>query len=224
MRDLPIRLFVGYFEWSPIHYHVFVQSVLNHATVPVAFTPLKLNNLQRFFTRQKTPNQLTDFSYSRFLVPYLCNYEGWAIFMDGSDMMLREDISKLWALRDEQYDLMLVKHEDIDGEHAFQGKSITSYNMFNWSSLMLFNNAKCKQLSLDYVNTAEYHDLHQFKWLENLDRIGEVPATWNHLVGYHAPRQDVSLVHWTQGVPNVNGDSGLAFEKEWQEVKDSINL
>ncbi|MBS0286670.1 MAG: glycosyltransferase [Proteobacteria bacterium] len=218
MKNLPIRLFVGYFEWSPIHYHAFVQSVLQHATHPVAITPLKLNHLKGFFTRERTPDQLTDFSYSRFLVPYLCNYEGWAIFMDGADMMLREDISKLWALRDEAYDVMLVKHADIQGEHQFQGKTISSYKMFNWSSLMLFNNAKCTKLTLDYVNNADYHELHQFKWLAHVDRIGDLPATWNHLVGYHPPREDVALVHWTQGVPSMKAPSGLAFEEEWRTL------
>ncbi len=222
-NELPIRLFVGYDTRLPLGFHTFLHSVIQHASSPISVTPLLLSNLGGIFTREKAPDQLTDFSYSRFLVPRLCDYKGWAIFMDGTDMMLRDDITRLWDLRDDNYDVMVVKHPDIEGEHAFMNKTVTSYKMFNWSSLMLFNNTKCTKLSADYVNSAPYHDLHQFKWLENLDRIGELPPKWNHLVGYHSPSKEVSLVHWTQGTPALKGyDDVLEYEHEWLNIKDEL--
>ncbi len=224
-NELPVRLFIGYDSRLPLGFHVFLQSVMQHSTVPISVTPLLLSNLQGIFTREKAPDQLTDFSYSRFIVPHLCDYKGWALFMDGTDMMLRDNISRLWDLRDDNYDVMVVKHPDIKGEHAFLNKTVSTYKMFNWSSLMLFNNAKCTKLSADYVNTASYHDLHQFKWLEHLDRLGELPQKWNHLVGYYPPSSDVSLVHWTQGAPHLEDITGdVEYEHEWHELKAKLVL
>ena len=95
--------------------------------------------------------------------------------------------------------------------------------MFNWSSLMLFNNAKCSQLTPEYVNNAAYHELHQFKWVKTLDNIGELPPRWNHLVGYSANNSDVALVHWTQGAPHLEGDTQKTeFEEEWFSYKNQM--
>lgn len=219
----PIRLFLGYDSRLPLPYHVFLQSMMKHASRPISVTPLALNHLDKILTRKRMPDQLTDFTYSRFLIPYLCQYEGWAIFMDATDMLLRDDIAKLWDLRDSQYDVLLVKHPDIQGQHSFMNKSIESYKMFNWSSLMLFNNAACMTLSIDYVNTASYHDLHQFKWIEDHNKIGELPKRWNYLVGYHPPSKNISLVHWTQGAPHLEGsDDRVEYEEEWKQIKDEL--
>jgi hypothetical protein len=196
---------------------------MQHASRSISVTPLVLNHLKGILTRERMPDQLTDFTYSRFLIPYLCQFQGWAIFMDGTDMMLRDDIAKLWDLREAAYDLMLVKHQDIDGSHTFMNKSITSYKMFNWSSLMLFNNAKCAKLTPGYVNAASYHDLHQFKWLDHLDKIGELPQKWNYLVGYHPTSENVSLVHWTQGIPQFQDKNNLnGYELEWDQFKNKL--
>lgn len=219
----PIRLFVGYDPRLPFNYHVFMHSLMKHASLPVSVTPLVLNHLKAIWHREKTPDQLTDFSYTRFLVPSLCQFQGWAIFMDGTDMMLRDDIAKLWAMRDDNFDLMLVKHSDIKENHSFLNKTISTYPMFNWSSLMIFNNEKCKQLSNAYVHEASYHDLHQFKWLGNLDHIGALPMHWNHLVGYHPPINHASLVHWTQQAPSKQHKTNLSpYELEWHALANEL--
>ena len=66
--------------------------------------------MKNIFTRERNSLQSTEFSFSRFLVPHLCNYEGWAIFMD-CDMMVVDDIKNLWNLRDNKYAVMCVKHQ-----------------------------------------------------------------------------------------------------------------
>lgn len=223
MNDSPIRLFLGYDTRLPLEYHVFLQSVMRYASRPISVTPLFLNHLNGILTRKRAPDQLTDFTYSRFLIPYLCQYQGWAIFMDATDMMLRDDIAKLWDLKDDNYSVLLVKHPEIQGKHSFMNKSIDAYKMFNWSSLMLFNNAACSKLSTDYVNNASYHDLHQFKWLDDLNQIGEIPQRWNYLVGYHSPSTNVSLVHWTQGAPHLDsGNESVEYEEEWKKIKNEL--
>lgn len=222
-EDQRIHVFTGYDTRAPIGHHICEQSIIEHSSQPVSVAPLYLSTIKTIFTRSKEPTQLTDFTYSRFIVPYLCGYKGWSIFMDGNDMMVRDDIAKLWALRDERYAVMVVKHPEFQGMHSFMGKEIQSYPMLNWSSMMLLNNAKCQALTREYVNTAGYYDLHQFKWLENLDLIGDLPNTWNHLVGYYSPRSEAAIVHWTLGAPYQEGEfSKVEHTDEWFELRHRL--
>ena len=69
-----------------------------------------LSQLGAELTRERHPLQSTDFAFSRFLVPLLSGFEGWALFMD-CDMLMLDDVARLWALRDERYAVQVVKHE-----------------------------------------------------------------------------------------------------------------
>lgn len=118
---------------------------------------------------------------------------------------------------------MIVKHPELKGEHSFMGKTIQTYPMLNWSSVMLFNNEKCKNLTNIYVNTADYYDFHQFRWLDSLDQVGELPKEWNHLVGYYDPQPDAALIHWTLGAPYQGGDLATSeHAEEWFQLRDKI--
>ena len=194
-----IRVFIGYDEREAVAYHVLASSIHARASQPVAITPVRLSQLEGIYRRERNPLQSTDFSFSRFLTPYLCGYEGGAVFMD-CDMLVLDDIANLWALRDERYAVQVVKHEHVPKEDVkFLGAVQTKYQKKNWSSVMLMNCARCTALTPDYVNQASGLELHQFKWLGNDDLIGALPSGWNHLVGYDAPRRDASLVHFTIG-------------------------
>lgn len=196
-----VRVFIGYDPREALAYSVLAHSIHEHASVPVSVTPLMLSQLQRVFRRERNPLQSTDFAFTRFLVPYLCGYQGWAIFMD-CDMVMREDIASLWALRDDAYAVQVVKHEHVPRETTkFLNAMQTKYEKKNWSSVMLFNNAQCQALTPEFVNTASGLELHQFKWLADDDRIGALPARWNHLVGYNEPTPDAALLHYTLGGP-----------------------
>jgi lipopolysaccharide biosynthesis glycosyltransferase len=196
-----IRVFIGYDEREAIAYHVLSHSIQRLATQPVAIASLRLSQLQGVLTRPRDPMQSTDFSFSRFLTPHLSGYEGWSIFMD-CDMVMLDDIAKLWSLRDERYAVMVVKHEHVPRETVkFLGEPQSKYEKKNWSSVMLFNNARCAALTPDYVNTASGLELHQFKWLASDALIGPLPSRWNHLVAYDPPRPDAALLHYTSGGP-----------------------
>lgn len=97
-------------------------------------------------------------------------------------MLCTGDISELWGKRDSQYAVRVVKHDYQASGTKFLGQPQTPYAKKNWSSVMLFNNDKCKALTPDYVNTASGLELHQFKWLASDDQIGELPERWNQLV------------------------------------------
>lgn len=189
------------------------------ANMPLSITPLRLNNLKNIFDRPRESTQLTDFSFTRFLVPYLCQFYGSAIYIDG-DMLIREDIANLWKLKNENLAVSVVKHPEYKGAHTLLGTTIQSFPRFNWSSVMLFNNAKCFALTPEYLMTVDFHQLHQFRWLASDEELGDLPSKWNHLVQYYSPNPNAALVHWTLGGPYLGGDyEKTEFAEEWFRMK-----
>ncbi len=211
-----IRVFIGFDPVESLTYHVHANSILRHSSMPVSITPVSLKNLEGILTRDRHTLQSNDFSFSRFLVPWMCNFEGWAIFTD-CDMVVRDDIAKLWAWRDDKYAVQCVHHNHIPPEtEKYLGNVQTKYSRKNWSSVMLFNNAKCKALTPEYVNHADGLDLHQFKWLKD-EEIGYLPKSWNHLVGYDHGN-DAKLVHWTTGGPYFEEYANVDYHQDfWTE-------
>ena len=214
-----INVFIGYDPREAVAFSVLAFSIHRRASQPVCITPLMLSQLKDDYTRERHPLQSTDFSFTRFLTPYLSNYTGWSVFMD-CDMLVLDDIARLWALRDERYAVQVVKHHHVPKEDTkFLGAKQTKYEKKNWSSVILFNNAKCRALTPEYVNTATGLELHQFKWLGNDELIGEIPHRWNHLADYDPPNSDVSLVHYTIGGPYfeeyVNCEHAEAWRTEY---------
>ena len=217
-----IRVFIGYDDREAAAFGVLSHSIHARSSEPVAIAPLRLSELSGIYKRPRDPLQSTDFSFSRFLTPHLCGYEGWAIFMD-CDMLVLDDIAKLWRLRDARYAVQVVKHVHVPKEEVkFLGAVQTKYAKKNWSSVMLMNCGKCMKLTPEYVNAASGLELHQFKWLEGDHLIGEIPSAWNHLVGYDPPRRDASLVHYTIGGPYFEAYRDCEYAREWFAERDAM--
>ena len=218
-----INTFVGYDPREAVAFNVLSHSIHVRASQPVSITPLMLSQLKGILTRERHPLQSTDFSFSRFLTPYLSGYSGWSIFMD-CDMLMLDDIANLWRLRDERYAVMVVKHDHVPKERTkFLGEPQSQYEKKNWSSVMLFNNAKCKALTPAYVSRASGLELHQFKWLESDDLIGALPDRWNHLVGYDLPRREAALVHYTVGGPYFEEYKDCEYAEEWRQERERMS-
>lgn len=219
-----MRIFIGYDPREAVAFHVLSHSIHARASRPVMIAPLMLSELNGVLTRERHPLQSTDFSFSRFLVPYLSDYEGWSLFCD-CDMLMLDDIAKLWALRDEHYAVQVVKHDHKPADTVkFLDKPQRPYEKKNWSSVILFNNAKCKALTPDYVNGATGLELHQFKWLGNDALIGELPHRWNHLVDYDptVPTEQVSLLHYTEGGPYFEAYKNCGYADTWFAERDRM--
>ena len=217
-----INVFIGYDPREAVAFSVLAFSIQTRASQPVSIAPLKLSQLTQVLTRERHPLQSSDFSFSRFLTPYLADYSGWSIFMD-CDMLMRDDIANLWRLRDERYAVMVVKHDHVPRETVkFLGEPQSKYEKKNWSSVMLFNNARCRALTPEYVNSASGLECHQFKWLANDDLIGSLPDRWNHLVGYNPPRTDAALAHFTLGGPYFDAYRNCEYSKEWFAERDAM--
>lgn len=217
-----INVFIGYDPREAVAFSVLAHSIEEHASEPVSITPLRLGQLGKVLTRERHPLQSTDFSFSRFLVPHLSGYSGWSVFMD-CDMLMRDDVAKLWRLRDERYAVMVVKHDHVPKETVkFLGEPQSKYEKKNWSSVMMFNNERCRALTPNYVNNASGLELHQFKWLGDDSQIGALPDRWNHLVGYNAPRRDAALVHYTLGGPYFQEYAQCEYADEWRQQRDAM--
>ncbi len=186
-----LKIFIGYDERQPISFTVLAQSIIANATKPISISPLVLSTLP--IERRG----LTPFTWSRFLVPYLCDYKGWALFMD-VDMIVQDDISKIFDFADESKAIHVSKNVE----------------RFEWASLMLFNCEKCKMLTPEVVETAK--KLHTIDWVEE-GLIGDIPTDWNHLVGYDKPRDDAKLVHFTQGVPAYPETNTCEYSDAWRD-------
>jgi lipopolysaccharide biosynthesis glycosyltransferase len=214
---------VGYDRNNRMPAYTMAESIMQKASVPVRFTFLHRDML-KMYTRPRGQFDSTEFSNSRFLVPYLFNYQGWTLFTD-NDMIVKEDIHELFSLRDDKYAVMCVKHNQIcNSNKKFLGYDQVEYNYKNWSSVMLFNNAKCQSLTLDYVNNAPGLDLHQFKWLDSLQLVGDLPLEWNYLVeNKNQTEATPKLIHYTDGGPYFEETKNCLFASEWTSVYETIN-
>ena len=225
-----INIFIGYDKRERAASNVLIDSLYQRSSLPISINILKNNQLinSGIYWRKRDPKQSTDFSFTRFLVPYLMDFDGWAIFMD-CDMLCQDDIAELWNQRNENYSLMCVKHKHKPkNKTKFLGEPQTSYPKKNWSSLMLINCSKCKNLTVEYVNSASGLDLHRFNWLDNDNEIGEIKGTWNNLVQDSKKSNDnASLIHWTLGGPwfkEQRDYEDILTDKWFKAREDSMRL
>lgn len=188
-----LRVFIGYDPRQPLAYNTLQHSIVRHSSVPVSITPLILSQLPL------KRRGLTEFTYSRFLVPYLCNYQGPAVFMD-ADIVVKGDIKELF--------------DAADGSAV---QVMKAQPKFEWASVMLFDCSKCEVLTPEYVET--HPDLFSLDWAPI---IGEIPDDFNHCVGYQEPKK-AKLYHYTQGLPCWPETSGLPEDAAWVEEAKLIN-
>lgn len=212
-----IRMFIGYDHAENVAHNVMVNSIQRHASRPVAITQVALHQLKDVLWRERHPLQSNEFTFSRWLVPYLCNYKGWAIWAD-CDMLFFDDVAKLWAQRNPKYAVQVVKHKHKPREDVkYLGNKQTQYDRKNWSSVIMFNCEKCRKLTPGVVNKADGLYLHQFRWLEDT-QIGDLPPEWNYLVGYQKQTdldEPVKNAHFTIGGPYFKDYRATEFAQEW---------
>ena len=223
--SVPVKVFIGYDHVEGESWYVAAQSIFKHSSVPVSVTPIRLSHLDGLMWRDRDPMQSNEFAFSRWLVPHLCNYEGWALFID-TDMMFRTDIAELFALRDWRYAIQVVQHQPYvpKEQKKFLNTKQTAYERKNWSSVMLFNNARCRKLTPEFVNKASGLELHQLRWLDDHE-IGEIPRQWNHLVGVYDHDPDAKNVHWTIVGPWFECAREADYANEYRAMKaDMLNV
>lgn len=184
--------FIGYDPRQPVAFAVAAHSLWSRATIPVSITRLQLDQLQ--FSR----TGLTEFTYSRFLVPFLSGFEGVSLFVD-SDILCLANVGELllYPMAYPDVSVFVVPHA----------------RKFERPSVMLFNNARCLTLTKEYVENP-VNKLFDFAWAQ---KVGDLPFEWNHLVGYDVPRSDAKLVHFTQGLPVWPETRHTEYAEHWHE-------
>ena len=211
-----VDIVVGFDQREAVAYHTFTQSVIEKSTMPVRFLPLSINSLSNYNERHNDGSN--DFIYSRFLVPHLMNFKGWAIYADG-DMVCLEDIKKLWNQRDKNYALQVVKHDyKTKIEKKYFGNKNENYPRKNWSSLILWNceHEAHKILSPDFIEKQSGAFLHRFSWIKDKE-IGELEKEWNWLALEYEEKKDINLIHYTIGTPCFKEYSDKSLSSFWKK-------
>ena len=202
-----------------VAYHTLVQSLMEHSSKPLRIIPINLRNLP--FNRERNSLQSTEFSFSRFLVPYLMNYKGLCLFMD-CDILCLGDIAELFNEFDGVSAVQVVKHDyEPKTDTKFLNNPQTRYAKKNWSSVMLFNcfHYDCQRLTLDYVEKASGLELHQFHWTQ---RVGELSPKWNYLVGEGQKVENPKLIHYTLGGPYFKPYRDCEYSQQWFDARSRM--
>ena len=223
-----IPLFIGHDPREGIGTHVFLESLLRRSTLPVTVCFLHKPMLRRAFGHD-VQEGTNAFTVSRFLIPYLMQWRGRAIFMDGADMLLRADLSELWEQFNAYTAVQVVQH-DYESRHPrkYVGTPMEAenehYTRKNWASLMLINcdHYAWRKLTPTYVESASKLDLLTFSWLTD-HLIGELPVTWNWLVDEYGPNERAKLLHWTAGVPAFENYRDAPHASEWLEMRANVD-
>jgi lipopolysaccharide biosynthesis glycosyltransferase len=222
-----MKIFIGFDTNQKAAYDVAKCSSEQWGLVDIF--PLKQDELRTngTYTRPMDPLSSTEFSFTRFLVPTLMNYDGWALFVD-CDVLFLKSPKELFALANDNYAVMVAKHDYRPTQKTkMDGKIQHVYPRKNWSSVVLFNCAhpSNRALTQEIVNTETGQFLHQFMWLTD-DEIGEIPREWNWLVDWYQEPGDgqPKLLHFTEGGPWFDKYSNCSYSDKWHIVKNTYLL
>lgn len=223
------RVFIGYDKAEAKAWEVCRASLLDHASIPLLVEPLNIDRLrcmgvyrrnwyvdegQRYDASDGRPFS-TDFSFTRFVVPALTQWQGRALFCD-SDFLWRADVAELFDLFDPAKALSVVKHDyKPTNSTKMRGQQQQPYHRKNWSSLALWNceHHATQALTPYMVNTQPGWWLHGFTWLQD-SQIGELPQEWNWLAGI--TEGEPKAVHYTLGTPDMPGYEEAPYADEWR--------
>lgn len=200
-----MKVFIGWDSREDIAYQVCRHSIVSRQ-MRAEVTPLKQEELReaKVYWRDVDTLGSTEFTFTRFLVPHLMNYEGWAVFCD-CDFIWEEDISELFKLMDDRYAVMVVQHTyNVEEGTKMDGKKQYPYPRKNWSSMILWNcgHPSNKALTPELVNQESGAFLHRFQWLKD-EEIGKLAPDWNWLVNWYLKGRDgvPRAIHYTEGGP-----------------------
>jgi len=217
-----VKIYIGFDQRESVAYHTFVQSLIDHASIPLDITPLAVKTLKGY--EEKHEDKSNDFVYSRFLTPFLNDFKGWAIFVDG-DMICQTDIKELLDLRDNSKALQVVKHDyKTKANQKYLGNINQDYPRKNWSSVILWNCAhpKHKLLTPDFIANESGKYLHRFSWLEDSE-IGELPKEWNWLATEYPNNDQANIIHYTLGTPCFKDYRNTEMSDIWLKKYDQMN-
>lgn len=214
------NVYVGYDTRLDTVYNVCEHSIRRNSNVnviPLIQSELRHNNL---YYRGIDKLASTEFTITRFLVPTLNQFKGWALFCD-CDFLFTIDVNEVFDLAEDKYAVMVVKHNYTPKTNIkMDNKHNHSILRKNWSSFILYNceHHSNKKLDTTLVNTAAPEYLHRFMWLDD-EYIGELDHTYNWLVGYYNETLDIKpkILHYTDGGPWFDNYSNVEYHDMWKK-------
>lgn len=218
-------IFIGYDSSNygqKLAYEVCRRS-LESKNTSIPISKLVKKDLEDSKIFQRTDNTgSTEFTYTRFLVPYICNYNGWAMFCDSDFLWFCDPQEVFDQCKDRSKAVYCVKHEytECKGSVKMDDQKQEWYPRKNWSSLMVFNcsHPSVKNLSLQNINTKTGSWLHRMEWCEDKE-IGELPIKYNYLVGYY-DSNDYKALHFTDGGPWHSEYKDVEHGEKWLKYLD----
>ena len=221
-----MRIYVGYDTRENLAYEVCKYSIHKH-NPDVEVIPLKLSTMRELgiYTREVDAKASTEFTFSRFFIPYLMDYKGWAMFVD-CDFLFMSDPREVFDMADKNYAVQVVKHDYTPKSTVkMDGQEQTVYPRKNWSSCVLWNcgHPMNIRLGLENLNTESGMWHHRFMWLEDYE-IGEIPHHWNYLTDWYSEPDDgkPKALHYTEGGPWFKDKQKCEYAKEWLDTRDEM--
>jgi len=216
------RVFVGFDQREAVAYHTFAQSLIQKSSVPVSLIPMSLKVLQSIYNETHT-DASNEFIYSRFLVPFLCGFDGPAVFVDG-DMVIETDIKELFDLFDSSKAVQVVQHDyKTKANLKYLGNKNEDYPRKNWSSMILWNcsHPAHRILTPEFVTKQAGSFLHRFRWIDDRD-IGSLDASWNWLAEEYHANESAHLIHYTLGTPCFEDYRDCSQSDRWHAYYQSL--
>ena len=222
----PLKIFIGWDSREDIAYQVARQSILEHASVPVEIIPLKQRDLKKagYYSRKRDKLASTEFTFTRYLIPAITDYTGWALFID-CDFLFKSDVKTLFDKAESRYAIMCAKHNYQPRPGTkMDGQQQTVYPRKNWSSMMLINceHPSNRKLTFDLINDEEKTGayFHRFSWLKDKE-IGSISHEWNWLVNWYKEPDDGSpkALHYTEGGPWFESYKNCEYALDWHRVE-----
>ena len=220
-----MKVYVGHDSREDIAYQVCEHSI-KRRDPSAEVIPLKQKQMRDsgLYTRPVDKLASTEFTFTRFFVPYLNDFKGWAVFCD-CDFLWKIPSHELVKYCDPSKAVVVVQHDYTPKETTkMDGQTQTVYPRKNWSSFIVWNCAHASNKSVDpkFIGDADAATLHRFLWLKD-EEIGELSTKWNWLVGeYDKPTDDVNVLHWTLGGPYFEEYSDTEFSSEWKKEFESM--
>lgn len=218
-------IYIGYEEREHEAFEVCKFSMEINSIFDLDIRALKSQDIPEYNRNFGEP-QSTDFTFTRFWVPYLCGYKGFSIFVD-CDFLFLDDPDNLFDYVDKTKAVSVVQHPQYVPLGDFKMDNISQHRSKrkNWCSLMVFNNEHpaCKSLTPEYLNNhPQGIDFHWLKWVDDED-IGSIPLEWNVLDQYYHLLRP-KAIHYTEGGPWFGSEfMNTRYADEWLKYQTMMN-
>ena len=221
-----LPIYIGYEAREHRAWEVCKYSIQRHrfdGRVFVNIIKLRSQDIPEYNRNLGEP-QSTDFTFTRFWVPYLTGFKGKAIFVD-CDFLFLDNVAKLGSYAD-NHAVAVVQHPPYQPHTDVKMDGVAQHKSFrkNWASLMVFNNAHPANAGMVpyYLNNHKPGlDFHHFRWLKD-EEIGSIPLEWNCLDGYYNLDRP-KAIHYTDGGPWFKNYKETQYSAIWSIVKIGLD-